>query len=111
MLGNFVSKFHELVLVVDNKDPHRLNAHLEQTTNESYFQNITRHTLFWGRTDVFNDQFGRLTGIEPLFRGVRAAVIDHFLSLLINLSSMGLPIADNRYPRYVEPVEVSIHEV
>ena len=35
-------------------------------------------TLPLGRTDFFNDNFGTLTGTEPLFRGVRVAVIDPF---------------------------------
>ena len=65
-----VSKFHELVPVVENKDPQQ----------------------HYGPNGFFNDDFGKLTGTEPLFRGVRVAVIDPFLShvtiLLINLLSM-----------------------
>ena len=34
-------KFHELVPVVENKDPHRLHARLEQTPSESHIQNST----------------------------------------------------------------------
>ena len=33
---------------------------------------------FGADTDFFNDDFGRLTGTEPLFRGVRVAVVDPF---------------------------------
>ena len=79
MLGNLASKFHGLVLVVENKDPDRLHARLQQTPSELSLQNSTRHTsLRWAPTDFFNDDFGRLTGTEPLFRGVRVAVIDPF---------------------------------
>ena len=79
MLGIFVSKFHEFVSVVENNDPLRLHAPLEQSLSESHLQNSTRHTkLLWDRTDYFNDDFGRLTWNEPLFRGVSIAVIDPF---------------------------------
>ena len=94
--GISVSKFHELVPVVENKDPHRLHACLEQTPSESHLRNSIRHTLLWGRTDFFNDDFGRLAGTEPLFWGVRVGVIDPiFIAwiLLINLSSMVLPVS------------------
>ena len=47
-----LSKFHELVPVVDNKDPHRLHARLEQSPSESHLQNS--EPLF------FNVDFGRL---------------------------------------------------
>ena len=98
MLDISVSKFHELVPVVKNNDPHRLHTRLEQTPSESHIQNSTTHTeLLWDRNDFFNDDFGTLTGTEPLFRGVRFAVTGPFSShvtiiLLINLSSVGLPI-------------------
>ena len=78
MLGISVSKFHEFVPVVENKDPHRLYARLEQTPSESHLQNSKKHTaVLCGRTYFFNDEFGRLTGTESLFRGVRVAVIFH----------------------------------
>ena len=66
MLGISVSKFHELVPVVENKDPYRLHACLEQTPSEPDPQNSTRCTLLWGRADFFNDDLGRLTGTEAL---------------------------------------------
>ena len=79
MLDISVSKFHELVPVVEYKDPHHLHAHLEQTVSESHLQNSTRHTTFlWYQISFFNDDFGRLTGTEPLFRGIRVEVIDPF---------------------------------
>ena len=75
MLGISVTKFQELVPVVVN----RLHTYLEQTPSESHLQNSTRHTtLRWSRTYFCNDDFGRLTGTEPLFRVVRVAVIDQF---------------------------------
>ena len=95
MLGSSVSKFHELVPVVENKDPHRLHSHLEQTLSELNLQNSTRDsTLFRSRTDFFNNDFGRLTGTEPLFRAIRVAVIDPFFITCDNSpSSTGLPIS------------------
>ena len=97
MLGIFVSKFHEFIPVVENKDPHRLHVRLEQTPSESHLQNSTRHTkLFWDWTIFLNNDFGRLTRTEPLFRGIRVAVLTHFTShvtILINLSSIGLSIS------------------
>ena len=39
MLGMYVSKFHEFVRLVENKDPHRLHARLEQTPSELQRQN------------------------------------------------------------------------
>ena len=78
MLGISVSKFHELVPVVENKDSHPLHTRLKQTPSESHLQNATRHTtLLLGRT-IYNDDFGWLTETEPLFRGVRVAAIDPF---------------------------------
>ena len=56
MLGISVSKFHKLVPVVKNKDPHRLHDRLEHIPSESHLQNSTRYTtLLWDRTDIFND--------------------------------------------------------
>ena len=79
MLGISISKFHELVPVVENKDPHRLLARLEQTPSESHLQSCTKYTtLLWGKTDFFNDDFGRLTGNQPQFRGGGVGVIDIF---------------------------------
>ena len=114
-----VSKFHELVPVVENKDPNRLHAHLEQTPSESHLQNSTRHTtLLWDRTNFFFNDDGRLMGTEPLFQGVRVAVIDPFFitcdsspdKSIIHVITDKLT-SDDRYPLYVEPVEVSIDEV
>ena len=52
---------------------------------------------FGAEPNFINDDFGRLTGTEPFFRGVRVGVINPFSSqmtiLLINLSSIGLPIS------------------
>ena len=77
-MGVSISKFHELVTVY--KYPHRLRARLKQTLSELHFQNSTRYTtLLWGRTYFFNDVFGKLTGIESLFRGVGVAVIGPFI--------------------------------
>ena len=51
-LGISISKFHELVPVVENKHPHRLHARLEQTPSESHLQNSTKHTtILWGQTN------------------------------------------------------------
>ena len=53
MMGISVSKFHEPVPVVENKDPQRLHGHLKQTLSESHFQISIRHTtLIWGRADI-----------------------------------------------------------
>ena len=82
MLGISVSKFHELVLV--DKDLHRLHARLEQTFSESHQNSTRQKTLLLGRTNIFNDVFGRLIGTEPLFRGVRVAVKDPFLIICDN---------------------------
>ena len=97
MLCICVTKFHELVPVVENKDPHQLHACLEQTPNESHLQNSTRHNITLGPNRfLFNDDFGRLTGTEALFQGVRVTLIDPFSSqvtvLLINLWFMEVPI-------------------
>ena len=92
MLDISVSKFHEVVPLVENKVPHRLHARLEQTPSESHPQICTRHTtVHWGRTDFFNDNFGRLTGTKPLFWGTRVGVTGPFFTsqvtiLLINRS-------------------------
>ena len=85
-------KFHKLI-VVENKD---LHTRFEHIPKETRLHNSIRHTvLLWGRTDLFNEGFGKLMGNEPLFRGISVAVIDPFFTtcgnLLINLSSMGLP--------------------
>ena len=69
MLDSSISKFHELVPVVESKDPHRLHA--------AHLQNSTRNTLLWGQTD-FSTILTRLTGTESLFRGVRVQVIYPF---------------------------------
>ena len=55
MLGISVSKFHELVPVIVNKDPCiDCTSRLEQTPSESRHQNSIRHTtLLWGQTDFF----------------------------------------------------------
>ena len=78
MLGTSVSKLHEFVPVVENKDPHWLHARLEQTPSEtpSIFHQTHNSTL--RPNSFFNDDFGRLTGTEPLFWGVSVAVIDPF---------------------------------
>ena len=56
MLGILVSKFHQLVPVVENKDPHRLHARLEQTPSGSHLQNSTRHiTLLWERNYFYTE--------------------------------------------------------
>ena len=74
-----VSKCREHVAVVENINPHWRYALLEQTPSELHLQNSTRHTtLLWVRTDVFNDDFGRLAGTESLFRGVVVVVMDPF---------------------------------
>ena len=79
MLGISVSNFHELVPVVENKDPHTLHARLEQTPSESHLQISTKHTiLLWARTDVFNDDFGRLMGSNHSFEASELAVINTF---------------------------------
>ena len=72
MLGISVSKFHEFVPVVENKDPHRLNAHLKQTPSESHLQNSTTYTLLWGQPIFFNNDFGKLMRTKPLFQGNRS---------------------------------------
>ena len=101
MLGVSVSKFHELVPVVENGDQHRIHTRLEQTLSDSHLQNSTRHTtLFWGRTICFNDDFGSLTGTEPLFRGVRVAVIDPF-----NITCDNSPDKYIIYGRGLQPFE------
>ena len=58
MLGISVSKFHELFPVVENVDPHRLHARLEQIPSETHLQSSTRDILLWGRTDFLCKQFG-----------------------------------------------------
>ena len=69
MLGISVLKFQELIPLVENKDPHQLHAHLEQTPSESSLQNSTRHTtLLWGHTNFFNNDFDRLTGSVALYQ-------------------------------------------
>ena len=101
--------------VVENKNPHRLHVRLEQTPSESHLQTSTRHTtLLWGRTEFFNDDFGRLTGTEPLFRGVRISVKDPFFITCGNSPDKSIihGISDRMTTDvHVEPVEVSIHEV
>ena len=62
LLGIPVSKFHELVPVVENKDPHRLHPRLEQTPSESHFKNSTRHTLLWGQTEFFSRCLWQVNG-------------------------------------------------
>ena len=58
---------------------------MEQTPSETHLQNATRHTILLGAEPIFfNDDFGRLTGSEPLFRGVRVAVIDPFFIICDN---------------------------
>ena len=91
MLGISVSKFHEVVLVVGNKDPHD-----KLPVNHTFkIPPDTQH--YFGAKLIFNDDFGRYTGNEQLFRGVRVAVTDPFSShvtiLLTNLPSMGLLIS------------------
>ena len=86
-----------MVPVDGSKDLHRLQACLEQTPSESHLQNSTRHTtLLWGQTD-FLTMIDMLMGTEPLFCGVRVAVIDPFSShatiLLINVRTIGLLIS------------------
>ena len=73
-----ISKFHELIPVVENKDLYRLHVHLEQTPSRSCFKNFTRHNITLGSNKFFNNGFGRLMGIKPLFRGIRVALIDPF---------------------------------
>ena len=69
MLDISISKFHELIPVVENEDPCQLLALLEQTPSESHLQNSTRHsTLLWGWTDFLNYVFGRLMGPSLCFR-------------------------------------------
>ena len=98
MLGISVSKFHELFPVVENEDPHRLHARLGQTPSESHLKNSTRHTLLWGRLIIFSDDW-QVDGDRAIVRDVTVVVIygipifhSHVPILLINLSSMGLPI-------------------
>ena len=45
MLGVSVSKFHELVSVVENKDPYGLHVRLEQTPTASKFHQTHNITL------------------------------------------------------------------
>ena len=75
--AGYVSKYHELIRVVENKDTHRLLARKEYTPRESHIQNPTRHTtLLWDRTHFFKDNCGRLAATEALFWGVRVAEMD-----------------------------------
>ena len=75
MLGISVSKFHELLQVVVDKDPHPLHALLKETPLKFY----QAHNITFGAEPIFfNDDSGRLTGTEQLFRGVRVAIIDPF---------------------------------
>ena len=115
MLGISVSKFHELVPLVENKDSCQLHARLEQTSSKSHLQNSTRHTLLWGRTDFFNDDFGRLTETGTLFRGVRIAVIDPFIIACDNSPDKsiihGITERLTTDSTLVESVGVQIHEV
>ena len=115
MLGISVSKFHKLIPVVENKDLHRLLARLEQTPSESHIQNSTRHTtLLWGWTNFFNDDW-QVDGDRATVLKHQSCSKTHFSShvtiLLINLSSMGLPIGWRHIHSMFEPVEVSIHDV
>ena len=96
--------------------PETSNIHTYESPSlpsESHLQRSTRQTTFhWGRTDFFNDDFGRLTGIEPLFRGVRVAVLDQVFITCNNDKSFNHGITGKMtYPLYGEPTEVSIHEV
>ena len=63
--------------LLKKKDPHRLHTRLEQTSSESHLQNSTWYETL-GPTRFFNDDFGRLMRIDPLFRVVRVAVLDPF---------------------------------
>ena len=116
MLGITVSKFHELVPVVENKDPHRLHARLEQTPSESRFQNSTRHTkLLWTNQIFLNDDLGKFMGTEPLFWGVRVALIDPLFITRDNspdkFINHGITDKLTTYPLYVEPGGMSIQAV
>ena len=66
-------------------------------------------------TQYYFDDFGRLTGNEPMFRGVRVAVVDPFFITCDNSPDTSIihGITDKltTYPLYVESIEVSIHEV
>ena len=60
-----------------NEDPHRLHARLEQTSSESHLQNTTiQKTLLLRPIRFFNDDFGRLTGTEPLIRAWAARQVN-----------------------------------
>ena len=63
MLSIFVSKFNELILVVENKDPHRLHARLKQT--QLQIPPGTQH--YFGAEPIFYYDFGRLAGTESVF--------------------------------------------
>ena len=80
MLDIFLSKFHELIPIVENKDLHQLHAHLEQTPSKSHIQKFHQtHNISLGPNQLFfYDDLGRLTGTELLLRGVTVAVIDPF---------------------------------
>ena len=76
MLGTSVSKFHELVPVVRTALTVRPFGTNSQWITPSKFHQ--KHNITLGRTDLFNDDFGRFKGTKPLFRSVRVAVIDPF---------------------------------
>ena len=66
-------------------NPHRLHAHLEQTPSDhtTKIPLDTQH-YFRAKPIFFNDDFGRLTGTEPLFQGVWIVIIDPFFIICDN---------------------------
>ena len=104
---NYISKFHELVPAAENKDPHRLHERFEQTSSEQ------THNITLGPNLFFNDDFGRLAGSEPLFRGVRVAVMDQCFYTCDSFhdKSITLGIVDNLTTDIHSTIEVSIYEV
>ena len=114
--GYNVSKFHELIPVIENKGPYRLHDRLKKKKKERKKLPVN-HTFkipsdtqyyFGVETDFFNDDFGRLTGTKPVFWGVRIVATDPFFSTCNNsLDPWDYRLAYDRYPLYVQPVEMS----
>ena len=86
MLSISVSKFHELVSVFGNEDPYRLDAPFWDKLPVNHTLKIPPDTqrYFGAELIFFNDGFGTLMGIEPLFPGVRFAIIGPFFTTCDN---------------------------
>ena len=88
MLGISIRKSHELVPVVENKDPHRLHGIWNKLPVNHTFKFPLDKQHYFGAEPIFNDDLGRLTGTEPLFLGARVAVIDPFFITCNNSPDM-----------------------